>query len=79
MDLASYIYPFSISIKIIFVFLVKQQNNSKILKYRVNQIVCKKLQNGLASYSYNGIFITKFLKTDENEKEVKGLKYGAPV
>ena len=28
-----YICPFSISIKIIFVFLVKQQNNSKTVKY----------------------------------------------
>ena len=32
-----YIFPFSISIQIIFIylfFLIKQQNNSKIVKYR---------------------------------------------
>ena len=60
MDVA--IFPFFfISIQIIFVFLVKQQNNTKILNYRVKKQIVKTCKIG-----YNWIFTTKiFLKTDE--------------
>ena len=63
--------PFSHFHQNYFYFFVKQQNNSKILKYRVkNQIVCKNLQNSLQLNIYHKVI----LKIDENRKEVKGQK-----
>ena len=56
MDVA--IFPFFfISIQVIFVFLVKQQSNSKteILNYRVKKQIVKTCKIG-----YNWIFTTKF-------------------